>query len=367
MRLRMKLLKAIHNYLFYCGIGKEKYDEVKKNIYISNFKVWRVLNCLMTCVFAFLFIESMLDEFLMANRLFYMICFIYSMVITCIFFATKKGSALTQQFICLSILVLLSFGMLITKNKPEFPAATFIALLLIAPMFALGRPIYMGVVLALSSGIYLIWMHSVKPLDIWQMDLVNVLIFTVVSFAIHIVSSSLRIKEFVLTREMNIQKDVDDLTGLNNKGALTRKINKYLTDPTKDKGIMFLLDIDYFKDINDTFGHAVGDDVIGQIGDYLRDHFKNEEIVGRFGGDEFVVFVGGTNDAAEAERIAHEMTTGAPERIILPDKNRKISFSIGMALYRGEEKSFYEIFKKADDALYDLKAKRTKKYTIYNE
>ena len=363
----MKLFRVIHNYLFYCGIGKEEYNEVKKSIYVSNFKVWRVLNCLMTCVFGFLFIESLLDEFLMPNRLFYMIGFIYSMVITFVFFTTRKGSIISQQFIYLSILVLLSFSMLITKNKPEFPATTFIALLLLAPMFALGRPIYMGAVLAISSAFYLVWMHSVKPLEIWQMDLVNVLIFTVVSFAIHIVSSSLRIKEFVLTRKINIQKDIDDLTGLNNKGALTRKINKYLADGTKDKGIMFLLDIDYFKDINDTFGHDIGDNVIGQLGGYLKEFFKGDEVVGRFGGDEFVVFVSGINDATEAEKIASEMIAGAPEKIVLPDKNRKISFSVGIALYSGEEKNFYEIFKKADTALYDLKSEHTKKYTIYGK
>ena len=363
----MKLFRVIRNYLFYCGIEKEEYDEVKKSIYVSNFKVWRVLNCLMTCVFAFLFVDSILDDFLMANTVFYMIAFIYSMVVTFVFFVTKKGSIVTQQFICLSILVLLAFSMFITRNKPEFPATTFIALLLIAPMFALGRPIYMGFVLAISSVWYLVWMHGIKPPDIWHVDLVNVFIFTVVSFVIYIVSSSSRIKEFVLTREINIQKDVDDLTGLNNKGALIRKTNKYLTDTTKDKGIMFLLDIDYFKDINDTFGHAVGDNVIVQLGDYLKGYFKGGEIVGRFGGDEFVVFAGGTNDAAEAERIANEMIAGAPERIILPDKNKKISFSVGMALYSGEEKSFYEIFKKADIALYDLKSDRTKKYTIYSK
>ena len=257
------------------------------------------------------------------------------------------------------------FGALITQNKPEFPATTFIVMLLITPMFMIDKPYFMGIVLSIASAVFLIWMHAVKPIDIWQMDFVNIVIFAIVGFFLHVISNSIRIKEFVLTRTINIQKDTDDMTGLKNKGSLTRAINEYFSDETKSEGILFLLDIDYFKTINDSFGHDVGDSVIIQLGAFLNGYFKNDEIVGRFGGDEFVVFIKDTSDEELAFKTALELSSGISESVELPDKDRKINASIGIALYHGKEKNYSEIFKKADVALYEVKSNRQIKFKIF--
>ena len=361
----MKILRLIRNYLCYCGIEKDEYNAVKKDAYVSNFKTWRILHCLMTAAFASLFINSLFNNLLAQNRTFYMIALIYSAIITGVFFIFKADSFVAQLLIYLSISMLFLFSALITSNKPNIPATMFAVMLIITPMFMIDKPFFMGIVLSAASSVFLVWMYRVKPYTVWQIDLTNVVIFSVVGFFIHIIANSIRIKEFVLRRKINIQKDTDDLTGLKNKGALTREINKFLADESKNKGILFVLDIDRFKDINDTFGHDVGDSVIGQMGAFSSEYFKNGEIVGRFGGDEFIFFVKGTDDAALARKIAEDIVSGAHEKIRIPDKDRKISVSIGIALYHGEEKNYSEIFKKADVALYELKSKRTEKYKIY--
>ena len=79
------------------------------------------------------------------------------------------------------------------------------------------------------------------------------------------------IKEFVLIRKINIQKDTDEMTGLMNKSALTHEINEYLAKPTSEHGIIFLHDIDHFKSINDTYGHDAGDIVIRRLGLFLAE------------------------------------------------------------------------------------------------
>lgn len=361
----MKVLRIIRNYFFYCGIEKEEYEAVKKDAYVSNFKVWRILHCLITAAFAFLFLNSLFSELLAQNRMFYMFALIYSVIITVVFFILKPESFIAQLLIYLSISMLFLFGVLITSNKPELPATMFIVMLLITPMFMIDRPYFMGIVLSVASAVFLVWMYNVKSFTVWQMDLVNIIIFAVIGFFLHIIANSIRIKEFVLTRKINIQKDTDDLTGLKNKGALTREINEYLADEAKDKGIMFVLDIDRFKMINDTYGHDVGDVVISRLGKFLGGYFKNGEIVGRFGGDEFLFFVKDTDDAAVALRIAGDVVKGTAENITLPEKDKHVSASIGIALYHGAEKNYSEIFKKADMALYDLKSKRTEKFKIY--
>lgn len=197
------------------------------------------------------------------------------------------------------------------------------------------------------------------------MDMINVVIFTIAGIILNIIANTIRIKEFVLTRKLNIQKDTDELTGLKNKGAMTRKINNYLAAGQSGKGIMFLMDVDHFKSINDTLGHDVGDDVIVQLGHLLGSKFDNNELAGRFGGDEFVVFIKDADDPEVARNAAAAIVREAYESITLPDKDWRVSVSIGVAIYNGLEKDYSEIFKKADIALYRSKADKVNRYCFY--
>ena len=86
----MKFLKKLRNYFCYCGIEKEEYKQLKKDAYISNFEVWRVLNFLMVVAFAILFGLSFLDKVIIANRIFYCAMLIYSIVVSVVFFFIKN-------------------------------------------------------------------------------------------------------------------------------------------------------------------------------------------------------------------------------------------------------------------------------------
>ena len=361
----MKASRIIRNYFCYCGIDKDEYNALKKDAYVSNFVIWRVLHFVMAAVFGLLFISTLFSDMMKINRLFYGAAFIYSVAAICLFYILRKDSLAAQLIIYLSISLLFLFGGLITQNKPDIPATTFIALLLITPMFMIDKPFFMAFELCTASTVFLIWMHSVKPYDVWKFDLINVITYTFVGIILHIISNSIRIREFVLTRKINIQKDTDELTGLRNKGALTLAINEFLADDSSDRGTMFLLDVDRFKAINDTYGHDVGDDVIIQLGSFLASRFTGDEITGRFGGDEFIVFIKGTDDLQTARDIADSIVTGVSGSVVLPDREQKISISIGIAVYNGLEKNYSEIFKKADTALYQSKADPVNRFRFY--
>ena len=360
----MKVLRIIRNYLCYCGIDKEEFDAVKKDVYASNFAVWRILHCLMSAAFGFLFVYSLFAELFKSNMPFYLGIFIYSVANTVVFFVLKKNSIVTQILIYLSILVLFVFGCLITQNKPDTPATMFFILLLLTPMFMIDQPYIMSILLVVVSAGFSVWMHEIKPFDVWQMDFVNVIIYTIVGIFIHVIVNSIRIREFVLTRKINIQKDMDDMTGLKNKGALTHAINEYLADATKNKGIMLMLDLNDFKKVNDKYGHDVGDSVINQFGAYLAEFFGDDDILGRFGGDEFIVFIKNTDDPDKASEVARNIIKNVSEHVKLPDDATKVSVSIGVAIYHGEEKNYSELFKKADVALYQTKADRSMGFCI---
>ena len=361
------VLRKIRNYFCYCGIEKEQFRQVKKDAYRSNFEMWRILHIVMDVAFGLLFIFSVSNDFAADNTWFYLGAFIYSAVASVFFFILKKESLIAQLLIYLSISVLLLFGCFITSNKPNAPAITFITFLLITPLFMIDKPYFMSLELVVASTVFLIWMYNVKVPDIWKADLMNTIIFTLVGIMIHVVVNSFRIKEFVLIKEINKQKDIDELTGLKNKAALTRKINEFFADDNNNKGLLFVLDVDYFKSINDKYGHDVGDVVLQKLGEYLKEKFPNDEIVGRFGGDEFIIFLRNVDDLKQADRIAKEITSETPELIKLPTDEVKFGISVGVAIYKGKEKNYSEIFKKADIALYKTKADRKIHYSIYQE
>ena len=363
----MKALRTIRNYFCYCGIEKDEYNALKKDAYVSNYGVWRMLHVVMAVVFGLLLISTFFSDLMRMNQVFYIAAFTYSVAAIYLFFALKKDSLIAQLIIYLSISMLFLFGGLITENKPDVPAMTFIAMLLITPMFMIDKPYFMAFELCVASTVFLIWMYNVKTYEVWRYDLINVIIFTVVGIILHIIVNAIRIKEFVLTRKINIQKDTDEMTGLKNKGALTRAINEYLENEETDKGIMFLLDIDRFKTINDTYGHDTGDRVIAGLGSFLERRFTGNEIIGRFGGDEFIVFIRDTDDRETACRIADDIITGASESIVLPDGKTGISLSIGIAIYQGKETNYSAIFKKADTAMYTSKADPDNRYCVYEE
>ena len=360
----MKLLKTIRRYYFYCGIEKEEYNELKKDAYVSNFEVWRILHFIMVVVFFGLFIASLGNEMMSINRYYYLGLFIYSAIATILFFLLKKDSLAAQLLIYLSMSCLFLFGCLISKNNPEHNATTFIAFLLVTPMFMIDKPFFMTIELVVASIVFLFWMYAIKPFEIWEMDFINVVSYTIIGCFLNVVANSIRIKEFVLTKKIRIQKDTDAMTGLRNKGALTREIDEFLKDESSDKGLLLIMDIDKFKFINDNYGHDIGDRVIIQFANFLLNKF-GDELTGRFGGDEFILFVRNTYDEDTAVEIANEIIKNLSEEVVLPDKDRKVSTSIGIAIYKGAEKKYSEIFKKADIALYRAKADKENRYCIY--
>ena len=360
----MKILRKLKNYLFYCGIEKEEYNAVKKNAYVSNFEVWRILHIVMDLVFGFLFVYSLINGLFETNKYFYLGVFLYSLVATGLCFVLKKDSIISQFLIYLSIIVLLLFSCFVSSNKPTIPSTTFMVILIITPLFMIDKPYYMIFVIILSAIIFVIWMYYVKDPDVWKMDLANACIFTAIAIVVHVIANSIRIKEFVLIRKINIQKDIDEMTGLKNKGALSREINEYLNDSSKDKALMFILDINYFKSINDTYGHDVGDIAINQLGGYLASKFSKNEVVGRFGGDEFIIFIKDSDDIEFAKKVSLEMANEVKETIKLPDTSYEFSISVGVGVYHGKEKNYSELLKKADVALYKVKAKRELVFSI---
>ncbi len=151
------------------------------------------------------------------------------------------------------------------------------------------------------------------------------------------------------------QSITDSLTGLYNSRYLADIMQRQikLFKRHKRSFSVMMLDIDYFKGINDTFGHVTGDGVLQEFGKVLKENIRGSDIVSRYGGEEFVVLLSNTN--IEGAGILAERIRSRVEGYMFPGiGNRKITVSIGISEV-GSEDDASAIMKKVDDALYMAK------------
>ncbi|MGX4770031.1 EAL domain-containing protein [Bradyrhizobium guangdongense] len=147
----------------------------------------------------------------------------------------------------------------------------------------------------------------------------------------------------------------DILTGLPNRAQLRHLITTAIDAcPTGGHVALAFLDVDHFKDVNDTLGHAAGDELLVQLAQRLREQIGPEDILGRLGGDEFVVLLPHRN-AQDAERVAAGITDALAAPLRLGSKLMPMSASIGISLYPDHATDIDTLMQQADAAMYMAK------------
>ncbi len=168
-----------------------------------------------------------------------------------------------------------------------------------------------------------------------------------------------KLKETALIAEA----ERDPLTHLYNKKATEMNITQHLE---YDKsGSLFMIDLDNFKAINDTFGHVYGDKVLKEVTKKIIQNFRSDDIIGRIGGDEFVVFYKNTSDISHLETRAKQILTDIRHTYQKDGVSIKISCSIGIALADTVD-SYQDLFQLADKAMYACKKTTKDGFSIDN-
>ena len=160
---------------------------------------------------------------------------------------------------------------------------------------------------------------------------------------------------------------MDSLTGILNKATVTDTIIDYLKESEPDQiHALLMIDCDNFKKVNDNFGHAVGDEVIKYFASVLKRTFRDSDVKGRFGGDEFMVFMKNTTKEATILR-ATQLNEAIKKPYLKDGKEINISCSIGIAYYPKDGNSFENLFEAADDALYKAKSAGKDRFYVYTK
>ena len=158
----------------------------------------------------------------------------------------------------------------------------------------------------------------------------------------------------------------DQLTELPNRKFFLEKLDKLLGQ-TSDRVVIVFLDIDNFKQINDAFGHCFGDEMLIQVTERLKKAIKTEDLLARFGGDEFLILLKDSGEKAAVEQWLHLLK----ELLKLPFKTEDmmvdIRFSAGIACYPQDGNNSTELLKNAEIAMYNAKSEAKNSYKFFRE
>jgi diguanylate cyclase (GGDEF)-like protein len=148
----------------------------------------------------------------------------------------------------------------------------------------------------------------------------------------------------------------DSLTGLHVRRYFMAKLQDEIlrTDRYKKTLSIIMSDLDNFKKINDTYGHTAGDRVLKAVGSYLKDSIRDVDSIGRYGGEEFIMFLPETSKKA-AHVLADRLRIGVSE-IKMDEKLPGVTISLGISTFPEDGKTLNELLDKADAALYRAKA-----------
>lgn len=168
------------------------------------------------------------------------------------------------------------------------------------------------------------------------------------------------------TEEIKNAAHRDALTGVWNRSYTEEKINEFLSE-RRNNGVLFMIDMDNFKSVNDTYGHIVGDEMLLKFGQTLQKLTRQDDIVCRLGGDEFIVFLKGACTHSAISEKAEQILVTLENCLVKPDTGESLSVSIGIATAPFDGTDFATLYNKADKSLYFVKQNGKNSYHFFSE
>ncbi|WP_345771865.1 putative bifunctional diguanylate cyclase/phosphodiesterase [Geodermatophilus sabuli] len=194
------------------------------------------------------------------------------------------------------------------------------------------------------------WTHPMPPVSAWLAIACVLAGIARIAVTFHEVRGFNQVKQEART---------DELTGLANRRALLERAQRIVTSATTGRpAALLLLDLDGFKEVNDSLGHAAGDDLLRQVGPRLREALRAEDVLARLGGDEFAVLLPAA-DVAEAQVLAERLRGQLLQPFTVAGVRLHVGVSVGVATTPAPAGTVQELLHCADVAMYTAKSTRT--------
>lgn len=157
--------------------------------------------------------------------------------------------------------------------------------------------------------------------------------------------------------------EIDGLTGVYNRYTVEKLIESKMFNVSNKISVLFILDVDYFKQINDLNGHAFGDQILIDLSKYLKNIVPQDAVLGRLGGDEFLIFLQLEDNEKLLNKLAENVVCGVRE--YFEKDNKKITISVGVSWTSIKDDIFQNLYRNADKALYRAKSEGRNCYNIF--
>ena len=274
--------------------------------------------------------------------------------------------------LCAAGLVLLAFGLHPSPARPWDPNGhdLFVVLPAAAAYFAVNF-LLVGIAITLHSRASL---HKTLRNALPYQAFVNLVLLATAPLVAVVMNtrSALLVLLFAfplaaiyVNAAMSVQREHqahhDELTGLSNRKHLIRRTNDALAAAARTNATVgfLLLDLDRFKEVNDTLGHPVGDRLLQFVAHRLTHSVRPGDMVARLGGDEFAVLLPSVKEAAAAREVAARLRAAVAEPIRIDGMSFDIEASVGIALFPGDASGFELLLQHADVAMYLAKERRS--------
>jgi diguanylate cyclase (GGDEF)-like protein len=262
-------------------------------------------------------------------------------------------------------------GVHATPARPWVPASGHVAQLALAvAVFFACNIVLVGVAVALHARAPVV--RTIRA-DLPYQVLVNVALLTVAPLVVVVMHASAALVPLFLVPLIAVYTNAamsvnrahqaahDELTGLPNRKLLVLRIQQALTEAAaqgRQAGLL-LLDLDRFKEVNDTLGHAVGDRVLAVVAHRLEHSVRPGDVVARLGGDEFAVLLPTVRDGAAAREVASRLRAALAEPVRVDAMSLAVDASVGIALHPDHAPDLELLLQRADVAMYLAKERRS--------
>lgn len=179
--------------------------------------------------------------------------------------------------------------------------------------------------------------------------------------------------QIIIRRKMSRIKlfrsaNYDKLTDLPNRSYLMHRLKSIISESEryKRKFALLFLDLDGFKEVNDTFGHDAGDKVLIQTAERFRAGTRNYDIIARIGGDEFIIILPSINSSSSAEKVAKKLLEAIKTPYEISGTKKRIGISIGISIFPDSGNNIDDLINNADKAMYEVKNKGKNGYKIFD-
>ena len=344
--------------LLYWGISQEQFEGVKHQISGQNQRILGTINLIAGTVSLGLLAASylpVLSAFLVKFQVAFTLFAVVFGAIRVIPELLEKNNSQIILACCYATIGAL-YGLAILTgpiyDKTNL-STTFLVMLFAIPFLIVDAPIRITLSAIIASLVFIAASWVNKEPELFGYDVINCVVFLIVSTLMNFYIQRLRIAQMTYIRQIETERDTDGLTKLLTKDAGRTQIEEEMK--AGRQGALVIFDLDNFKEVNDTYGHLIGDTILSAVGVILRRSFREQDIMSRFGGDEFVIYMSGVADSELIEQRAMQIHDQMAELAVNLPGADSVSCSFGVAFFPADETQYVELFERADKALYSAK------------